>query len=1027
VADAGLDADVVLDIRAALTAVGRLEAELDRASHVVVTADSRAVTASIDAAVQNADTGVAVVAEAANVTGAIDAAVENADTSVTVSGSVDPGLAAGVNDIGDELDAAATSGINLGAILAGISVTAVVAGLRALADAASDLQESTSKATVVFGSSFGEIEQFADNAAGATGLAKQEALEATATFGNLFQALGSTREEAAAMSPDVVQLAADLASFNNLGVDEVLEKLRSGLVGEVEPLRSLGVSFLAADVAAKGLELGIADATGAMTEGAKVQARLALIMEQTSLAQGDFGRTSEGLANQQRILGAELGNAAAKAGTLLLPAFEAIIAEGRDMIPGLLQLAENVLPALGSSLVALAPLLGTGLDLLVALSPVVQALATAIGLIPAPVIQAVAVLLTLNKALKLIQATTKVGIVTGLASQLANLAVPAGSVAGAFNGIPPASGRALSSLRGLTTGLSGATAAAGLAFTAFTLYQGVMADATAEGEAFGATIRESVGDLGTKSMAELNRLTTVLDQEIVRMSGDVDDSFLGRNGVNRDFNAALHEGIDQMEQLRAEAEAAKKALRLEELNKQYGPLIESLRDTGTALDSLSESAPEVASSISALRLGAVDATADSFEALTFQIGAAALSEEQMADAAALLGTDVETLTAVTKLANDTLESFVDTATGALPTVADAFKASGEDGVLSVREFVSSLEESTLSIQVFRGDLAKLAEAGFSDIAGIIAEQGPEVGGGLARELVTALETGNVEVLDKVREATNGFNNEWLTTTAFFRDTIGPEMILQSGLLGAGITEAFGSELTFSERIRIAAALAKSGMSTEGQAVAAIAAVEGERAARDYGAALDLDQKVIDEAVKAGTALTTNAPDGHPAGVKTGSGFGQGIVDGMTLYTDDINTKAAQLVLSARSAAARASQEGSPSKLFRTLGENMALGVAQGIDAEVAAVTAAAERLVVDAAAAAAGVPIATVDLTAASSASSAASGGGDTSVVFAAGSIVVRAEPGVTREEAVAVGQGIIDGAALALENRRIQVLGRVQ
>src|SRR5690606_37405384 len=146
--------------------------------------------------------------------------------------------------------------------------------------------------------------------------------------------------------------------------------------------------------------------------------------------------------------------------------------------------------------------------------------------------------------------------------------------------------------------------------------------------------------------------------------------------------------------------------------------------------------------IQSMRLG-VEPTSRSFLDLAIAMGEAALTEEQMADAAALLGVDVNELSAIVEQANETLNSFVDQAVGQLPTVADAFAATGEDSKLSVQEFVSALNESREQIATFRSDLQVLAEAGFADIAGVIAEQGPEVGGSLARELVTALETGNV--------------------------------------------------------------------------------------------------------------------------------------------------------------------------------------------------------------------------------------------------------------------------------------------
>ena len=190
-------------------------------------------------------------------------------------------------------------------------------------DAASNLAESTSKAQVVFGDFFSDIQAFSQTAPQALGLANQQALEFAGTFGNLFVALGLSQEAAADLSPEIVQLGADLASFNNLEVGDALEKLRSGLVGEAEPLRSLGVNINEALTQAKALELGLVGVNGETVEAAKVQARYALIVEQTATAQGDFARTADGVANRQRTLTAEFENLRAEIGQALLPAFEA--------------------------------------------------------------------------------------------------------------------------------------------------------------------------------------------------------------------------------------------------------------------------------------------------------------------------------------------------------------------------------------------------------------------------------------------------------------------------------------------------------------------------------------------------------------------------------------------------------------------------------------------------------------------------------------------------------------------------------
>lgn len=347
---AGLREELDLDVSAALRQVGQVEAALGSAAQsfrvelahaldilrsgaeVKIEADARDVTRSVDAAVEAADTEAKIEGEAKGVTTSIDKAVDAADTKVALDVDQRPLTQAAVTakKLRSEVDGVDKSagkvshsfeGVRTAAAgaLAAFGTAAVVNGIRSAVDAASDLAESGSKVAVVFGDSATEVEQWASTAATSVGLAKQQALEAAGTFGNLFTALGLTKSAAAQLSPEVVQIAADLASFNNLSVQETLEKLRSGLVGEIEPLRSLGISFGAAQVEAKALALGLADANGEVSEGAKVQARYALILDQTKAAQGDFARTSDGLANQQRILSAEFGNLQAEVGTRLLP------------------------------------------------------------------------------------------------------------------------------------------------------------------------------------------------------------------------------------------------------------------------------------------------------------------------------------------------------------------------------------------------------------------------------------------------------------------------------------------------------------------------------------------------------------------------------------------------------------------------------------------------------------------------------------------------------------------------------------
>jgi phage-related minor tail protein len=185
--------------------------------------------------------------------------------------------------------------------------------------AASDLEETRNKIKVVFGDMSNDVLDWGNKSALAFGQSKQQALEAAGTFGNLFTSMGLANGKSADMSKGLVELAADLASFNNIDPALVLEKLRSGLVGEVEPLRTLGINLTMAATKAKAVQMGLAGANGEVSQAALLQARYALILEQSSNAQGDFARTADGMANQSRIMSAQLKDSAAMLGQNLLP------------------------------------------------------------------------------------------------------------------------------------------------------------------------------------------------------------------------------------------------------------------------------------------------------------------------------------------------------------------------------------------------------------------------------------------------------------------------------------------------------------------------------------------------------------------------------------------------------------------------------------------------------------------------------------------------------------------------------------
>lgn len=205
-----------------------------------------------------------------------------------------------------------------GLMTAGLTVPIIGAGV-AMVNLASSYEESLNKVKVVFGDNAAAIEEWSKDSATAIGISQAAALEAAGTYGNLFTALGVLPDAAQKMSTNLVELSADLASFNDANPEDVLLALRSGLSGEIEPLKKYGVAMNEAIMKQKAMEMGLGDNIQALTEAQKLQVRYAIILEQTATAQGDFARTSEGLANQTRILKARVADAGIALGQLLLP------------------------------------------------------------------------------------------------------------------------------------------------------------------------------------------------------------------------------------------------------------------------------------------------------------------------------------------------------------------------------------------------------------------------------------------------------------------------------------------------------------------------------------------------------------------------------------------------------------------------------------------------------------------------------------------------------------------------------------
>lgn len=237
----------------------------------------------------------------------------------------------------------------------------------AMLKASSDLQESVNAVNVVFGDSAQIIERWGRTAAQQAGLSQAAFNEAATTIGAALQNAGLAADEAAHASIDLTQRAADLASVFNTDVKQALGAIQAGLRGEVDPLERFGVAMNQAAVEAKALEMGLIDANEEMTAGQKTAARMQVIMEQTAQVAGDFGRTSNDLANGARVLKADLQNLAAQWGQALLPTASRFVEVARRVTTVLGGLSEEsralvmriagIAAAIGPTLIALSGLI----------------------------------------------------------------------------------------------------------------------------------------------------------------------------------------------------------------------------------------------------------------------------------------------------------------------------------------------------------------------------------------------------------------------------------------------------------------------------------------------------------------------------------------------------------------------------------------------------------------------------------------------------------------------------------------------
>ena len=213
----------------------------------------------------------------------------------------------------------------------GISTPLTLAG-KNMVNAASDYEENLNKIDVAFGKSSDTVTAWAENATKQFGLSKNQALEATALFGDMATSMGLTQPAAADMSMSLAGLAGDLASFKNIDIDQAMTALSSVFTGETESLKQLGIVMTQTNLDAFALANGFGKTTSEMSQAEQVQLRYAYVMAMTTNAQGDYARTADGTANSMRTFQGAVDNLNIALGEHLLPLLTPLIQGATNLI-----------------------------------------------------------------------------------------------------------------------------------------------------------------------------------------------------------------------------------------------------------------------------------------------------------------------------------------------------------------------------------------------------------------------------------------------------------------------------------------------------------------------------------------------------------------------------------------------------------------------------------------------------------------------------------------------------------------------
>lgn len=240
------------------------------------------------------------------------------------------------------------NGLKFGTMIYGLSRLASMIGTAITKS--NEYQENLNLFTVAMGEYAEEAFNYGKTVSEILGIDLSDWIRNQGVFNTLLTGFGDTAERAALMSKNLTQLGYDLSSFFNISVEDAMQKLQSGISGELEPLRRLGYDLSQARLEVTALSLGIDKSVQSMTQAEKAELRYYAIMTQVTTAQGDLSRTLEAPANQLRVLSAQFNMAARSIGNIFIPALNAILPYAIAVVQVIREIADAIASLFGFEL-----------------------------------------------------------------------------------------------------------------------------------------------------------------------------------------------------------------------------------------------------------------------------------------------------------------------------------------------------------------------------------------------------------------------------------------------------------------------------------------------------------------------------------------------------------------------------------------------------------------------------------------------------------------------------------------------------